>query len=377
MKHNQLLFTFQQEEKAPARDSLMVMVKTGSICNLACDYCFDNCTPPGLVHQADTLRVLFQHTATLPKNRIVFSWHGGEPLVAGVAFFQHALEMQENLRRPDQEIFNSIHTNGLLVDDSWIEFFVRNRVSVSVSLDGPQDFHDQMRKMPNGTGSHQYAIQALQKLRQAGLSTSISVVIRDDSWKIVDALWRLCCDIGVDFIKFWPMLDHYHRNFGEHISVNPKNYLKFLRAMFNVWQETKEQQEQPRVFLFDDLLNLGCGESNLCWFNFKACLQNMVVDPTGGVFPCDSFIGHDQFLMGSILDMDLLSQWDGKQWQDYRTAVLSPPIVCKSCLWVDICSGGCPYQRFLAGGLGNRTYYCLINLFLFSKFIPKIGMLTQ
>lgn len=362
----------EQMGEFASSNTAVFLIKSGSVCNLVCDYCFDDCSPSGKRLSGDILSSLMGQIPALPQQRIVFSWHGGEPLTAGLGYFGRVLEMEESARRPDQEVFNCVHTNGLLVDADWAGFFAHNRFSVSVSLDGPAAFHDRMRRTLAGRGSHRQAVRALRLLREAGLGANISAVVRNDSWTIVRELWDLCRALDVDTIKFWPLLRHKHRNDGSSDSVSPENYLRFLKGLHAVWLETKRQDSRPTVLLFEDMEHAGKGgQSNLCWFNMEACLSNLAVDSGGGVYPCDSFAGHDAYTIGQIRSIDLASRMRTADRRSYEREAASVPEECSSCSWVGICGGGCPYQRQLAGGLGYKTEYCVANRFLLTQFLPR------
>ncbi len=82
------------------------------------------------------------HMEASTDNYITFSWHGGEPLLAGIDFFRKAVEIQMNLKPPGKEIFNGIQTNGTLLDDEWCSFLSANGFTVGISIDGPGNLHD-------------------------------------------------------------------------------------------------------------------------------------------------------------------------------------------------------------------------------------------
>ncbi len=75
--------------------SCHVMVKpTGALCNLGCDYCFylekARLYPERNTRCMDdeTLRQFIQqHIAAQETDEVIFAWQGGEPALAGIAFF--------------------------------------------------------------------------------------------------------------------------------------------------------------------------------------------------------------------------------------------------------------------------------------------------
>ena len=80
---------------------------------------------------------------TMPQ--VLFTWHGGETLMRPISFYKKALELQQKYGR-GRQIDNCIQTNGTLLTDDWCRFFKENNFLVGISIDGPQEFHDEYRR---------------------------------------------------------------------------------------------------------------------------------------------------------------------------------------------------------------------------------------
>ena len=159
-------------EKAPAgpagastqqaREPFHVLVKpVGPLCNLDCEYCFY--LEKAALFPGSDLRmrdeILEQHVRGCIESQpescaeVNFAWQGGEPTLAGLPFFERALEFQERYRRPGMKISNALQTNGTQIDEEWCRFLRRNDFLVGISIDGPERFHDRYRKEKGGSGS--------------------------------------------------------------------------------------------------------------------------------------------------------------------------------------------------------------------------------
>ena len=139
---------------SPFSKPLYVMTKpVGAVCNLACKYCYylektnlykDN---KSKYVMSDSLLEKFIkeyiNSQTMPQ--VLFTWHGGETLMRPLSFYQKVIELQKKYAN-GRTIDNCIQTNGTLLNDEWCEFFHNNHWLVGVSIDGPQDFHDEYRK---------------------------------------------------------------------------------------------------------------------------------------------------------------------------------------------------------------------------------------
>ena len=127
--------------KRTARKPYHLMAKpTGFRCNIACDYCFYLEKEQGTLLPKNDQRVMDDQTLEAfictyiqsnPLDEIKFSWQGGEPTLAGIPFFQKALELQRKYAAGKQ-ISNSIQTNGLLIDDEWARFLAANHFLVGL-----------------------------------------------------------------------------------------------------------------------------------------------------------------------------------------------------------------------------------------------------
>ena len=117
--------------------ALGLIVKATRLCNLRCAYCHDWRTGPG---QTMSFEVMARMTAsaleTSGPDGVDFIWHGGEPTVVGIPFYEKALYVQAQFQHPGQRVSNSFQTNATLLTDRWLRFLQDSQFSVSVSLDG-------------------------------------------------------------------------------------------------------------------------------------------------------------------------------------------------------------------------------------------------
>jgi uncharacterized protein len=145
---------------APFARPLYVMAKpVGSICNLQCAYCYylekghlypmEN-KPSAMSSQREmdegTLEAFVrQYLEAQTQPQVLFTWHGGEPLMRPLSFYKRVLELQRKYAN-GRHIDNCLQTNGTLLTDEWCAFFRENNWLIGISIDGPQAYHDEYRR---------------------------------------------------------------------------------------------------------------------------------------------------------------------------------------------------------------------------------------
>lgn len=77
---------------------------------------------------------------------------GGEPTLCGLSFYQKVVCLQQRYAN-GKTIYNSLQTNGVLINEEWAAFFAQHQFLIGISIDGPQVVHDNYRRTPSGRAS--------------------------------------------------------------------------------------------------------------------------------------------------------------------------------------------------------------------------------
>lgn len=168
----------------PFAKPLYVMLKpAGAHCNLACKYCYylekNKLYPTAQRHlMSDEMLEQFtrEYIEAQTMNQVLFTWHGGEPLLRSIDFYRKALSLQQKYAG-GRRIDNVIQTNGTLLTDEWCEFFAQNHWLVGISIDGPQPYHDHYRLTAAGKPSWQKVMQGIKLLKKHGVEWNAMAVV--------------------------------------------------------------------------------------------------------------------------------------------------------------------------------------------------------
>ena len=339
---------------------------SGSACNLECRYCyyldkeklFEKGGPPRMADHV-LEEYIAQHIEACPTPEIRFSWHGGEPTVAGVDYFRRIAELQRKHQAPGRRITNGIQTNGTLLDEEWCRFFAAEGFSVGLSLDGPRALHDPYRVDRHGEATHDRAMRGYGLLRRHGIPVDILCVVHDLNVRHPLGVYRFFREIGAGYIGFLPLVER--KPGGDGISertVPAAAFGDFLSAVFDEW--LAHDIGHIKVQVFEEAISTAFGRDHgLCIFR-KTCGDIPVVEHNGDFFPCDHFVD-DGYRFGNILETPLAELLESRPQKDFgRAKSKMLPRACKTCEALAMCNGGCPKDRFVPAPEGgeNLNYLC-------------------
>jgi uncharacterized protein len=203
----------------PFAKPLYVMLKpAGAHCNLACKYCYylekNKLYPTAQRHlMSDEMLEQFtrEYIEAQTMNQVLFTWHGGEPLLRSIDFYRKALSLQQKYAG-GRRIDNVIQTNGTLLTDEWCEFFAQNHWLVGISIDGPQPDHDHYRLTAAGKPSWKKVMQGIKLLKKHGVEWNAMAVVNAYNVNHPLEFYRFFKENGCQFLQFTPIVERQTRH---------------------------------------------------------------------------------------------------------------------------------------------------------------------
>ena len=364
----------------PFAKPLYVMLKpAGAHCNLACKYCYylekNNLYQNSHRHlMSDEMLEQFTReyieAQTMPQ--VLFTWHGGEPLMRSIDFYKKALALQKKYSHGKQ-IDNVIQTNGTLLTDEWCEFFAKNHWLVGISIDGPQEYHDHYRMTPAGKPSWEKVMQGISLLKKHRVEWNAMAVVNAYNAGQPLEFYHFFRDNGCQYLQFTPIVERLteHED-GRTLasiaddreipladaSVTPQQWGNFLCTIFDDW--VRHDVGKTFVEIFDCTLANWMGVlPGICAYS-KECGHAGVMEHNGDVYSCDHFV-FPEYKLGNIREQSLIDMLYGEKQQAFsRLKHTSLPRQCKECDMEFACHGECPKNRFEKDKYGEPglNYLC-------------------
>lgn len=383
----------------PFAKPLYVMLKpAGAHCNLACKYCYylekNKLYPTAQRHlMSDEMLEQFtrEYIEAQTMNQVLFTWHGGEPLLRSIDFYRKALSLQQKYAG-GRRIDNVIQTNGTLLTDEWCEFFAQNHWLVGISIDGPQPYHDHYRLTAAGKPSWQKVMQGIKLLKKHGVEWNAMAVVNAYNVNHPLEFYRFFKENGCQFLQFTPIVERLTRHEDgrtlasladkneiplSEASVTPEQWGYFLCAIFDEW--VRKDVGKIFVEIFDCTLANWMGISpGICAYS-KECGHAGVMEHNGDVYSCDHFV-FPEYKLGNIRDHSLIDMLYGEQQQEFsRLKHSSLPRQCKECDMEFACHGECPKNRFMKDKYGDSglNYLCLGYYHYYQHVAPYMDYMKQ
>lgn len=358
----------------------------GSRCNMACQYCYYQEKGNALLSEQLLEEFTRQYLEAQTMPQVLFTWHGGEPLLRSLSFYRKALELQ---RRYGQglQIDNCIQTNGTLLTDEWCEFLRENNFLVGISIDGPEhlnilrSYHASSHLSPHTSppSSHTSHLSlhtpfhdimgGIGLLNKHGVQWNAMATVNAANADHPVEFYRFFRDIDCQFLQFTPVVEKGERieERGERIEergerkeecITPQQWGRFLCAVYDEW--VKRDVGKIFVQLFDATLANWVGEPPGVCSMAPTCGHAAVMEADGSVYSCDHFV-FPEYRLGNIKKMTLTAMLYGERQLHFgRQKRDALPRQCRECEFLFACNGECPKNRFINDCYGEPglNYLC-------------------
>ncbi len=330
--------------------SISILIKpASSLCNLRCSYCFyhdvaenRNVAQYGIMDDKTTEQLIKKAFEAVKENGSVsFSFQGGEPTVAGLAYFENFIQTV-NKYKENRQVNFSLQTNATLIDDNWAKFFHEQHFLIGVSLDGYQTNMDKFRYDASKQSVYFRVKKTLQLFKKYDVQYNILTVVTESLAKSPKALYNFYKENHFEYVQLIPCLPFLNGDQSE--ALTPKTYASFFKQIFDLWYEDLLKGQKMSINLFDNLIGMFQTRVPYQCGMIGSCFMQHVIEADGSVYPCDFYV-LDSLKTGNINTdtFEMTHQTSTAQEFIKEKATMLKP--CLSCQFKNICNGGCKRQN--------------------------------
>lgn len=331
--------------------SLLIKPASGS-CNMRCEYCFyiDETENRMVASRGrmsrETMRTIVDKAFLYADGDCTFSFQGGEPTLAGLAFFTDLTDYVAQHPNPKGiRVHYSIQTNGYALSEEWAKWFAEHKVLVGISLDGPREIHDRYRLDRNGNGTFQRVMASIRLLEKYAVDYNILTVVSGANARRGQQLYQFFKKQGFRYQQYIECLEPIGAPpGGQEYSLTPERYEVFLKTVFDAWYQDMKAGRYVYNRYFENLMMILTGQAPESCSLRGRCAPQWVIEADGSVYPCD-FYALDQWRLGTVLENSFEEMEEARRASGFVEWSRRLPEECRQCRWLLLCRNGCRRNR--------------------------------
>lgn len=312
-----------------------VMIIPTMGCPANCSYCWSSETT-SLVMSQETMDNIIDWLKEFKQEPVTFTFHGGEPLLAGYDFYEHAL------KRISTELSHlypayAIQTNLWKMDDKLATLFKQYNIPIGSSLDGPKELNDKQR----GPGYYEKTLEGYETAKKHGLNVSFISTFTNTSIKQKEEIFEFFKENGLN-LKIHPALPSIKSHKSDNFALEPKDYGELLLYLLDQYLDLADTIELKNI---DHLCKAVFMKTGFVCTYVDCMDSTFAIGPDGKIYPCYRFVDMPDYEIGHVSDKptyeQLMETKAEKLLQEYKKFVDED---CSDCKHIDYCRGGCPYN---------------------------------
>lgn len=384
----------------PYARPLYVMAKpAGAHCNLSCEYCYylekqhlyDSSQAENVMSDELLETYVRDYIQLQTAPEVCFTWHGGEPLLRPLSFYQRAVELQRFYAQ-GRRITNCLQTNGILLNREWCEWLHNQGWLVGLSIDGTEQMHDTYRKSRGGQPTWKRVMKAVALLNECQVEWNAMATVNQANVEDPQGFYHFFRDeLHCHYLQFSPVVERLNEHMdGRHLaqvldedcplapySIRPDQWGRFLCGVFDEW--VHHDVGEYFVQVFDATLAGWMGVIPGVCVYAEDCGHAAVMEYNGDVYCCDHFV-FPQYRLGNIRTEGFPELLYGKKQESFsRVKREFLPRQCRRCEWLKACHGECPRLRFCrtADGEPGLNWLCAGYRMYYQHVAPYMDFMRK
>ena len=338
-------------------------------CNLRCKYCFEETMHCAEMTPVNRIRADFSDfldkylrkfveeliaiNESLGRKETDITFHGGEPLLIGHALLRRGCEIIKSY--PNTTI--GMQTNSSLIDDEFIDIFLKYNIQIGTSIDGPKHIHDTYRVNMAGKGSFDKVYHNILEMKKAGVTVGALATVTDATVQYPEDFYNFFKENELDF-SFNPCFTDPNLP-KTYTPLDEREYIEFARKMFDLW--INDTTSDISITCFERIISAMCVKKEIymevCSLIRDCSRTTVAISANGDFYRCLHYCMDDKHKIGNIQNDNLCISLGDDNFGSRCDKLFRT--VCKDCDIQAYCNGGCPYvSETLNGTIFSRPNTC-------------------
>lgn len=261
-------------------------------CNMACKYCYVDRKNISVM-DLDTAKKAVDMAASSTKEAIGIVFFGGEPLLHKQLIYDVVEYCKWKEKSSDIFFHYKVTTNGLLLDETFMDFSSANNLFIALSHDGVREAHDKNRVDMHDCGTFERLSEKIRLLLSRRPYAPVLMTINPNTAGHYAESVEYLYEQGFRYIV---CSINYAGKWNERgMEALKREYRKL--SSFYMARTLKE--EKFYLSPFEVKISSHINKETYCTERCELGNKQISVAPDGGLFPCVQFVGDEQYCIGS------------------------------------------------------------------------------
>jgi len=264
-------------------------------CNMNCTYCYvDRNNITDMTLETAKAAVDLAVSITPKDDSIGIVFFGGEPLLHKDLIYETVKYASSIEAKSGRYFHYKMTTNGLLLDDEFLEFSKNNNLFIAISMDGGHVAHDMHRIDILGEGTHSRIAENAKKLLQTRPYAPVLMTINPDTAFLYADSVKYLFNMGFRYIICSLNYSAPWNDFD--ILELEKQYKILADYYFDLTMAEEKFYLSPFEVKLSSHINQKTYRHERCELGKK----QISISPDGLVYPCVQFVGDRQYSIGNV-----------------------------------------------------------------------------
>jgi len=359
----------------------VIIFKATEKCNANCIYCGVVKKHQNIVMECDLVTTIFQkmneYLLKFPKEKVMFTWHGGEVGLLGADYFRKAYDIQmKECPTTWKRIEHLVQSNMTALNQEIIDAFKQFGIKqIGTSFEVFDGIRGLGKNRDSGAYNRKF-FEGVNLAERNGMTWGFIYVVNQKSLQDPIGVFNYLTNLNLKSSPMFNKMYDYEPD-ENGLSINQDEYADFLGTILPYWLKHRERFASAKPFsqfynsIAEGKVQMGCEYMGHCTNKW------IYIGPEGGTAQCGRAGDFGIMKYPNIQEHSLeeiLFHKDRKEIDDRHIKL--PHSECKDCRLWGICHGGCVLDAYMANKEhGHKSPNCgWVQKFVFKYLEPATGL---